>query len=202
MGFDYVFRFRGCIRVTSADGDARKAEEWVRPGGRLRELRGANVTTDAMPVARIVIVRAAEMKDTWYLASGRTDLSGARIKQLYGRRFAIEENLRATKNLHFALGLSATHITVPARRERLLLLVAIGEALRTLLDAPSAEKIGVDRLLKVNTVKKRMHSPFRQGSYWYGAIPAMRESRLRDLMTAFVEVMAEHRGLRETYGAV
>lgn len=201
LGFDYVIRFRGCIRVTSADGEARKAEEWLRPDGRLRELRGAGVTVDAAPVARIVIVRAAGMKDAWYLASSRADLSGAQIKQLYGRRFTIEENLRDTKNLHFGLGLSATHITVPARRDRLLLLVALAEALLTLLGA-AAEKIGLDRMLKVNTVKKRTHSLFRQGSYWYSAIPAMRESRLRDLMAAFVEVMREHKILREIYGVI
>lgn len=201
LGFDYVIRFRGCIHVTSADGETRKAEDWLRPGGRLRELRGAGVTADAAPVARIVIVRAAGMKDAWYLASSRTDLTGAQIKQLYGRRFTIEENLRDTKNLHFGLGLSATHITVPARRDRLLLLVAIGEALLTLLGA-AAEKIGLDRLLKVNTVKKRTHSLFRQGSYWYSAIPAMRESRLRDLMAAFVEVMRQHKVLREIYGVI
>ena len=201
LGFDYVIRFRGCIRVTSSDGETRTAQDWLRPGGRLRELRGAGVTVDAAPVARIVIVRGAGMKDAWYLASSRSDLSGAQIKQLYGRRFTIEENLRDTRSLHFGMGLSATHISVPARRDRLLLLVAIGEALLTLLGT-AAEKIGLDRLLKVNTVKKRTHSLFRQGSYWYSAIPAMRESRLRDLMAAFVEVMAQHKITREIYGAI
>lgn len=93
LGFDFVIRFRGCIRVTAADGEARTAEDWLRPDGRLRELRGAGVTADAAPVARVVIVRATGMKDAWYLASSRTDLTGAQLKQLYGRRFTIEENL-------------------------------------------------------------------------------------------------------------
>ena len=57
---------------------------------------------------RVVIVRARGMKDAWYLASNRTDLTSAQIKDLYGRRFTIEENLRDTKDLHFGLGLSAT----------------------------------------------------------------------------------------------
>lgn len=201
QGFDFVIRFRGSIRVTSAAGIARKAQEWERPNGRLLELRGAGVTADDTPVDRVVIVHAKGMKDAWYLASSRKDLTGAQIKTLYGRRFSIEENLRDTKNLHFGLGLSATHITIPARRDRLLLLVALAEALLTLLGA-AAEKIGLDRLLKVNTAKKRTHSLFRQGSYWYGAIPNMRESRLRDLMTAFVEVMAQHEVLREIFGVI
>lgn len=201
LGFDYVIRFRGNIRVTSASGEARTAAEWLRPDGRLLELRGAGVTADDTTVERIVIVRAQGMKDAWYLASSRTDLTGAKIKDLYGRRFTIEENLRDTKNLHFGLGLSATHISVPARRDRLLLLVALAEALLTLLGA-AAESLGLDKKLKVNTVKKRTHSLFRQGSFWYRAIPTMKEERLRDLMTAFENTLSQHSVFRGIFGAI
>jgi hypothetical protein len=201
LGFDFVIRFRGCIRVTSAAGVTRKAQEWERPDGRLLELRGVGVTAEDTPVDRVVIVHAKGMKDAWYLASSRKDLTGSQSKTLYGRRFTIEENLRDTKDLHFGLGLSSTHISIPGRRDRLLLLVALGEALLTLLGA-AAEKIGLDRMLKVNTAKKRTHSLFRQGSYWYGAIPNMREARLRDLMAAFVEVLAQHEVLREIFGVL
>jgi hypothetical protein len=81
------------------------------------------------------------------------------------------------------------------------LLVALAEALLTLLGA-AAEKIGFDRLLKVNTAKKRTHSLFRQGSYWYGAIPATRESRLRELMTAFEAVIAQHKVFCEIFAVI
>jgi hypothetical protein len=91
------------------------------------------VTAEGTAVERIVVVRAKGMKEAWYLASSRADLSGAETKKLYGRRFTIEKNLRDTKDLHFGLGLSATHIGDPARRDRLLLLVAFAEALLTLL---------------------------------------------------------------------
>ncbi len=201
LGFDYVIRFRGNIRVTSASGEARTAAEWLRPDGRLLELRGAGVTADDTTVERIVIVRAQGMKDAWYLASSRTDLTGAKIKDLYGRRFTIEENLRDTKDLHFGLGLSATHISVPARRDRLLLLVALAEALLTLLGA-AAESLGLDKKLKVNTVNKRTHSLFRQGSFWYRAIPTMKEERLRDLMTAFENTLSQHSVFRGIFGAI
>jgi hypothetical protein len=49
-------------------------------------------------------------------------------------------------------------------------------------------------------VKKRTHSLFRPGSYWYGAIPPMRGSQLRELMNAFVEVMQQYKVLREVFG--
>lgn len=201
LGFDYVIRFRGNIRVTSAAGEARKAAEWLRPRGRLLTMHGAEVTADGTTVDRIVMVHAEGMKDAWYLASSRKDLTGAQIKNLYGRRFTIEENFRDTKNLRFGLGLSATHIHVSARRDRLLLLVALAEALLTLLGA-AAESLGLDRKLKVNTVAKRTHSLFRQGSYWYRAIPAMKEDRLRDLMTAFANTLAQHSVFRGIFGAI
>ena len=59
------------------------------------------------------------------------------------------------------LGLSATHIGAPIRRDRLLLVGALGQALITLLGA-AGESIGMDRLMKANTVKRRTHSLFRQ----------------------------------------
>lgn len=201
LGFDYVIRFRGCIHVTSAAGETRTAADWLRPDGRLIELRGAGVTADDAPVARVVFVRARGMKDAWFLASSRGDLTGAAIKDLYARRFTVEENLRDTKDLHFGLGLRATHVGDPARRDRLLLLVALGEGLLTLLGA-AAEAVGFDKMLKVNTVKRRTHSLFRQGRYWYGAIPTMRDDWLRTLMTAFGEVLTQHRVFRETFGVI
>ena len=81
------------------------------------------------------------------------------------------------------------------------MLVAFAEALLTLLGA-AAESLGLDKKLKVNTVAKRTHSLFRQGSYWYRAIPAMREERLRDLMTAFANTLAQHAVFRGIFGAI
>jgi hypothetical protein len=36
----------------------------------------------------------------------------------------------------------------------------------------------------VNTVKRRTHSLYRQGLYWYDCIPTMREDWLRPLTSA------------------
>ena len=86
--------------------------------------------------------------------------------KLDGRRFTVEETFRDQKDLRFGLGLRATHIPDADRRDRLLLLAAVAQALLTLLGAAS-EQIGYDRMLRVNTAKKRTHSLFRQGLYWY-----------------------------------
>jgi len=75
------------------------------------------------------------MKEAWCLATTLSDAKAADIVKLYGRRFTIEETFRDQKNLRFGLGLSATHIGSTDRRDRLLLLAAIAQALLTLLGA-------------------------------------------------------------------
>ena len=88
-----------------------------------------------------------------------------------------------------------------AHRDRLLLLGAMAQALLTLLGA-AGERAGLDRMLKANTVKRRTQSLFRQGCYCYGAIPAMPEDRLRLLMNAYAEVVAEHAVFAELFGVL
>jgi len=73
LEFDFVIRFRGNIRVTAADGEARMAAEWVGAGGRARKLRDATVSADEYPVATIVCVQARDMKEPWCLASSIAD---------------------------------------------------------------------------------------------------------------------------------
>src|SRR5262249_46349916 len=116
------------------------------------------------------VVHAKGMKEAWCLATSLVDRTAHDVVKLYGKRFSIEETFRDTKDLHFGLGLSATHIKSSERRDRLLFLVAIAHALLTLLGAAS-EETGLDRTLKANTAKKRTLSLFRQGLYWYQAMP-------------------------------
>jgi hypothetical protein len=118
-------------------------------------------------------------------------LGAQRIVKLYARRFTIEETFRDLKDNHFGMGLSATHIGKPARRDRLLFLAAIAHALLTLLGA-AGEACGLSRFLQANTCKARQLSLFRQGILWYRAIGTMKEERLRVLMAAFAEVLLAH----------
>lgn len=199
LGWDYVIRFRQGITVGGRDGHIAPAKDWLHPSGRARMIRGAKVTTKQTPIPAFVCVHAKGMKDSWCLATSRDDLKASEVVKLYGKRFTIEEGFRDTKDLRFGLGLSATRIRKPARRDRLLLIIAFTIALLTLLGA-AAESIGLDRKLKVNTSKKRTHSLFRQGCFWYSAIPNMPEERLRRLMEAFHRVMMEHIVFKEVFG--
>jgi len=190
LGWDYVIRFRGCILVDYR-GVQKPASAWLLPTGRACKLAAAKVTADRTEIGAVVAVKAKGMKDPWYLATSLRDSTKSEVIKLYGRRFTIEETFRDTKDLHFGMGLSATHIRDATRRDRLLLLVAMAHTLLTLLGAAS-EKSGLDRYLKVNTVKRRTHSLYRQGLYWYECIPDMREDWLRRLMDAYEEIVRGH----------
>ena len=87
------------------------------------------------------------------------------------------------------MGLSATRIGEPMRRDRLLLISAFATALLTLLGTVG-ESLGMDRLLKSNTSKTRTHSLFRQGCMLYDLIPNMPEHRLTPLRQNFAKVVA------------
>src|SRR5579863_2277932 len=199
FGWDFTIRFRGLIRVENAEGEARPAHDWVLPSGRALMLRNVKVTDDRSEIPAVVVVHAKGMKEAWCLATSRKEFTASQVVKRYGRRFTIEETFRDTKDLHFGMGLKATHIKRPDRRDRMLLLVAIAHALLTLLGAAS-EATGMDAYLKANTVKRRTHSLFRQGTYWYQAIPNMRDDWLRTLMNAFDRIVREHAVFREVFG--
>jgi Transposase DDE domain len=201
LGWDYVIRFRGAILVENAVGEQKPAEAWVPSSGRATMIKSARVTSDRALVPAFVVVHQAKMKEPWCLATSLAALKAAEVVALYGKRFTIEETFRDAKDLRFGMGLSATHIRDAGRRDRLLLLAAIAQALLTLLGAAS-EKTGMDAYLKVNTAKKRTHSLFRQGTYWYGAIPEMRDDWLQNLMAAFDEIVREHAVFSEIYAVI
>jgi hypothetical protein len=199
LGLDYIIRFRGLVQVESAQGESRPAVEWLSPNGRAVTLRDVKVTAKRTAIAAVVCVHASGMKEAWFLATSRADLKGPEAIKLYGKRFSIEETFRDTKDARFGMGLKATHIGDPARRDRLLLIAAISQALLCLLGA-AAEKVGFDAMLRANTVKRRTHSLFTQGCYWYGAIPNLRDEWLESLMTAFGELICQHSVFAKTFG--
>lgn len=189
LGFGYVIRFRGNIGVTDAQGTSRPAADWVGKSGRARKLRNARVTAKGQLVGAVVCVHAKAMKEPWCLAASDPDASAATLINHYARRWTIEPQFRDTKDLRFGMGLSATRVGDPMRRDRLLLVSAFAVALLTLLGAVG-ESLGMDRLLKSNTSKTRTHSLFRQGCMLYDLIPNMPEHRLVPLMKEFARAVA------------
>lgn len=188
LGFGYVIRCRGDIRVAAADGESRAAADWVGKGGRARKLAGASVTGAAQAVGAVVCVQDKNMKEPWCLVASNADATAREIVNLYAKRWTIEPSFRDTKDLRFGMGLGAVRIGDPQRRDRLLLLNAFAVLLLTML-GEAGEALGMDRHLKVNTAKRRTHSLFRQGCMLYDLIPTMPESRLRPLIETFSDML-------------
>lgn len=201
LGLDFVVRFRGVVKVTSADGVTLPAKDRVPATGRPLLLRGAKVTKRGRELGAVVCVKAKGMKEAWHLATSHGDKPASEIVALYGRRFTIEESFRDQKNLRFGMGLSETRIGDPDRRDRLLLISAIAIALLTILGA-AGEAIGIDRYLKANTVKRRTISLLNQGLMHYGALPKMKLDMLEPLMAKFGELLREQRVFREVFGLI
>jgi hypothetical protein len=201
LGFDYVIRFRGNIHVTAADGETRAAAAWVGKGGRARKLRDAEVTAGRHKVGAVVCVHARDMKAAWCLAASNAGATAREITNHYARRWTIEPGFRDTKDLRFGMGLGVLRIADPQRRDRLLLLNAFAIVLLTLLGA-AGESLGMDRHLKVNTVKRRTLSLFRQGCMLYELIPNMPDVRLRPLVARFSAYINQHAALNQTFSCV
>jgi hypothetical protein len=201
LGWYYVIRFKAGIYVTSKNGERRTAKQWLHASGKARYLDGASVTGHAVDVGGVVVVHDKKMKEPWCLAVRLPKASASLAVKLYGKRFRIEETFRDTKDPRFGMGLSASRTKSPERRDRLLLVAAMAQVLLTLLGA-ACEETGFDRRLKVNTSKKRTHSLFTQGRYWYGRIPRMYDEDLLDLMRAFDRIVREQKVFSGIYGVI
>lgn len=201
LGFEFIIRIRGNIIVTSTQGESRPAEEWIGKGGRAKLLRNALITLDGYEVATVVCVHAKGMKEPWCLVSSDPEIKARPVIDGYAKRWTIEPGFRDCKDPHFGMGMSQTRIGSTQRRDRLFLISAFATALLTLLGA-AGESLGYDRLLKSNTVKKRVHSLFRQGCMLYELIPNMPTERLRPLIERFSEMLSEQRVFKEMFGVL
>jgi hypothetical protein len=196
LGFDFVIRFRGNIKVTDIHGETRNAIDWVGTNGRAKTLRNAKVTSLLCEVPTVVCVKAKGMKQAWCIAASNPSAVAGVLIRWYSKRWGCEPQFRDTKDLHFGMGLSETSVGDPDKRDRLLLISSIAVLVLTLFGAVG-EKLGMDRYLKVNTVKHRTMSLFRQGCNYYNQIIRMTRTELKDFLDCFLELLNEHKNLQE-----
>ncbi len=199
--FAYLIRFKGNILVGHADAEQVPARQWLTPTGRTRTLKEVEMTRTRHPVARVYCCQKSGMKEPWFLASNRTDLSAARALGLYGKRWGIETSFRDIKDYRFGMGMGQVRLSSPARRDRLFLFSALAIVLLTLL-GKAGDSIGLERTIKVNTSKSRNYSFFRQGCIYYELLPTMKEANARPLMEKFVYYLKQHRLYTSTLGII
>lgn len=196
LGFSFIIRFRGNIKVTNKNGETRRANDWVGINGRSCTLRNVKMTALSCEVPTVVCVKAKGMKQAWCIAASDPKIAPGVLVRWYAKRWGIESQFRDTKDMHFGMGLSQTSIADPDRRDRIFLISALAVIILTLLGAVG-EKLGMDRYLKANTVKRRTMSLFRQGCYYYEQIIRMEREELRLFLNCLVDMIEEHRNLKE-----
>ena len=172
----------------TVNGVTKPAKEWLFSTARLYSDVG--LTLEEYVVPTVVCVHDKGMKQAWYLASSLNNQGSRRIISLYGRRFTCEEDYRDIKNIRFGMGLSSVSIQKAERRDRFLLVSALAITLLTLLGA-AGEAIGLDRMLKVNTVKRRTHSLFNQGNHYFKAMGNYAEEKFKSLMESYSKILEE-----------
>ena len=191
LGLDFVLRIRNNVWIEDAAGTRLMAKDWLRASGHARMLQDVRMTDDGTEVAGFVAVKAKAMKEGWFLVTSLREKGAPVIVKLYGKRFSIEETFRDTKNDRFGLGLRATRIGNPIRRDRLLLICALAYIFIVTL-GQAGEDAGVDRYLKVNTSSTRQLSLFNQGLEWLQLLEALRDAIKIPLLDAFHKLLSEN----------
>lgn len=201
LNFDYAIRIRGNLTVESKEGVIKSAKKWVSKTGRIKTLRHPTVTCGKYEVPTLVCIHDRNMESPWCIVSSDDKISGSSLVRWYSKRWGCEPQFRDTKDLHFGMGLSATHIRTAERRDRLLLIHAIATVILTLLGA-AGESIGLDRYLKANTVKKRTLSLLSQGIIYFNRLSKMCKETLISLLTAFSNLIQKNENLTEILGVI
>lgn len=182
LNFNYIIRIKSNTIITHKN-TSKKAIEWMRNDNRALSLEKAQITLQAYEVNQVVIVKDKAMKSAWILVSN-TKLKTREMINCYAKRWKIEPFFRDLKDGRFGYGLSATHFKTSERRDRLMLIVALSYLLLLIL-GQAGEELGYDRKLKVNTVKTRTHSLFRQGQYYYEFFPNFTNEEQKNLLEKF-----------------
>ena len=167
LGFFFIIRFRERHLLSPRGQQRQRASRWVAHDGRARRLTDVALGYRTGVRAHVVLVKKRRMKSPWCLATNLTDRA-ERVIAAYARRFSTEETFRDFKDVRFGWGLKLCRISRSDRRDRMLLVLAIGSLTLTILGS-LVERAGISRLLKANTVPARTHSLLQQGRIAYVA---------------------------------
>ncbi len=141
------------------------------------------------------------MKEAWFLATNRRSLSGSTALKYYGKRWGIETSFKDIKDYRFGMRMKYIRMHSLNRRDRLFLISALAIILLTLL-GKAGDSIGLERILKANTVKTRSYSFIRQGCMYYELLPTMRDEWARPLMEKFEYYLSRQHLIKSVFGTL
>lgn len=190
LGFKFCIRFKSNTYVTTKDGERIQVKDIISKGGRAKTFREAKLSLQEFPVETLVVTWEKGMKEPWCLVSNDPHIKPRDLINFYGKRWSTEALFRDKKDIRYGFGMSSIRVKDSKRRDRLFMLGAFAMLLLTMLGA-AGEAAGLDRHLKVNTVKTRTISLIRQGVMWYRLIPNMKDERLKLLMKEFKKLLSK-----------
>ncbi len=185
--FDYIVRIKSNTTIIT-EKESLKAGSRLEKG-RIVTLKNVGVTLQNYKVSTFVATQDKGMKAPWYLVSNIVQ-PGSKLVQHYSKRWKIEPYFRDLKDGRFGYGLEQTHYRTAERRDRLMLIVVLCYRLLVIL-GQAGEQIGFDKKLKVNTVKKRTHSLFTQGQFYYEFYPRFTTEEQRRLTSQFSDLLQQ-----------
>jgi hypothetical protein len=188
LKFKYIIRIKSSTTVIHK-AIKNKASKWLRDDGKAVHLKDALLTLEEYPIKQFVAVQDKNMKAAWFLVSN-TEFKASETIKNYSKRWKIEPYFRDLKDSRYGWGLESTHIKSCIRRDKLMLILALSYTLLTLL-GEAGEKLGFDKKLKVNTVKTRTHSLFRQGQFYYKFFFRFTQEEQDLLMKKFHETLTQ-----------
>jgi hypothetical protein len=185
LNFQFVIRFRQCIYVGFKKRWLIPAAMLVPRNGQVRVIRDEVLTAQEKGPYTVVLKKARGMKEPWCLATNMTVTDGHDIVGYYSQRFQCEETFRDIKDKRYGYGFRLTHISQAKRRDRFIFLFALAYVVLLLLGVAS-ERLGLDKHIRANTVKRRTHSLFRQGRALLGSVAV---AAYRPLLTMMASLL-------------
>ena len=113
----------------------------------------------------------------------------------YAKRWTIEPNFRDTKDLRFGIGLGATRVGEPTRRDRRLLINAFAMVLLTMLGARRKPRKGP--IAQVQYVENPHALIVQAGLHALRTHPNQAGSQLSPLMARFAETVSKCRSFTD-----
>ncbi len=191
LGFNYIIRIKSNTTITDNKGISKKASQWLEGTGRAKSIKNSSITLQHYSVKQFVSVKDKGMKAAWFLVTNLSEQPSRKIIKHYAKRWKIEPYFRDIKCGRYGYGLRETHIQSEQRRDRLFLVIALCYTLLILL-GQAGETLGFDKYLKVNTVKTRTHSLFRQGQFYLDYFRHFEPEKQKKLITTFSNMLANH----------
>lgn len=191
LQFNYIIRIKSNTTITTQQGVSQKASEWLDKTGRAKSMKEVTLTLAHHPIKQFVSVKDKGMKAGWFLVSNLSEIPTRLLIKHYAKRWKIEPYFRDVKSGRYGYALHQTHIKNEERRDRLFLIVVLCYMLLNLL-GQAGESIGFDKYLKVNTVKTRTHSLFRQGQFYLDYFRHFKPEQQKLLIDIFANLLSEH----------